>query len=533
MAASIATRVHDPGYTPAIRDLDALLDLFSNEDDELARAAERAVLRIEPRHEGRVIHDIVTRVRGATRPARGRLTRLVGRLAAKASTTPKDVGLGWLLDALADADPKTRHAAARALGKQNPEEDERLRIEAALVQAWDRGGDEDRRALAMALGKIGSEAARGRLRALPIETGKRASHAALILDRRQARRTSAAISLERAMATPVVVRFHARAGLEAVVAAELGDKWRPRIAGAGLVDARLDAALEAAAAVRTALHFGFPCDPVVVREELAQAIVDALVMPRTLTILRTFTVGEGPIRFRLAWLRGGHRRALAWRVAELVATRTSELVNDPTESTWEVLVDESADRVAIELIPRAFVDARFAYRTATVAASSHPTIAAALVRMVEPSPEDVVWDPFAGAGAELVERARLGPYKALIGTDLDEDAIRGAAANLNAANVMATLERADATTFEPGPVTLIVTNPPMGRRVLRGTHTAMLERFVDHAARVLAPQGALVWALPEPRHLNARAVRAGLALERAFTVDMGGFAAEFSVHRKV
>ena len=221
------------------------------------------------------------------------------------------------------------------------------------------------------------------------------------------------------------------------------------------------------------------------------------------------------------------------RCAELVAAATSELVNDPTGSTWEVVVDDHADRVALELVPRGFVDDRFTYRKELVAASSHPTIAAALVRLVAPHADDVVWDPFAGAGAELVERARLGPYHALVGTDIEGAAIAAARTNLAAAGVTgARLEVADALTYHPGNVSLIVTNPPMGRRVQRGTHGELLERFVDHAARVLAPGGALVWAAPDPTRLHARAARAKLVLERAFTVDMGGFPAELSIHRK-
>jgi tRNA G10 N-methylase Trm11 len=189
--------------------------------------------------------------------------------------------------------------------------------------------------------------------------------------------------------------------------------------------------------------------------------------------------------------------------------------------------------VSIELVPRGFVDERFSYRGATVAASSHPTIAAALARLVPPRPDDVVWDPFVGAGAELVERARLGPYQALIGTDLERAAIDAARANLTAAGIAdATLVVADATTYAPKGVTLIVTNPPMGRRVQRGAHGELLERFVDHAARILVPGGALVWAAPDPQKLHARAESAGLVLEHAFTVDMGGFPAEMSVHRK-
>ncbi|HVJ88448.1 MAG TPA: hypothetical protein VM580_01515, partial [Labilithrix sp.] len=89
-----------------------------------------------------------------------------------------------------------------------------------------------------------------------------------------------------------------------------------------------------------------------------------------------------------------------------------------------------------------------------------------------------------------------------------------------------------ACTFAPEGVTLIVTNPPMGRRVHRGTHGDLLERFVSHAASVLTPGGALVWLVPEPGRIHERAAAAGLDLTRAFTVDMGGFSAELGVYLK-
>ncbi len=537
MGPSLAIRVRDTGFTPGIRDLGALLDLLVEEDDELARATERAVLRIEARHGARLVSETVTRARDATRPARGRLARLLGRLAANAPETAMVEARAWLLGALADGDPKTRHTAARSLGKLRPADaSERASLEQALLEAWDRGGDDDRRALADALGKVGSEAARERLGSSAPAPGvaQRATRAALMIDRFASREHPGAIDLSRSFEGPVAIRFHTRTGLEAVVEAELGDAWRPRVAGPGLVDARLDGPLAQAAAIRTALYLGFPLDPVPVREDLAEAIVRAIMEPRSLAVLRAFTRTDGgPIRFRLAWTQGGHRRALAWRCAELVAAATSELVNDPTESTWEVLVDDHPDRVAIELVPRGFVDERFAYRKAMVSASSHPTIAAALVRLVPPRADDVVWDPFVGAGAELIERARLGPYARLVGTDIAPAAIDAARTNLVAAGLTGVrLDVTDATTYEIAKVTLIVTNPPMGRRVQRGTHGELLERFVDHAASVLVPGGALVWAAPDPRRLQARAERAGLVLERAFTVDMGGFPAELSIHRK-
>jgi tRNA G10 N-methylase Trm11 len=76
-------------------------------------------------------------------------------------------------------------------------------------------------------------------------------------------------------------------------------------------------------------------------------------------------------------------------------------------------------------------------------------------------------------------------------------------------------------------VTLVITNPPMGRRAARTPGTdAMLDRFVAHAAASLAPGGRLVWIAPWPQRSRAVATEAGMSLEWARTIDMGGFDAE-------
>lgn len=546
--AGLEARVADLGFTPKFRDLPELLALASADDDKLARAASRAVLRIDAQHLERVARTVVDHVTNAVRPARGRLTRLLGEVLV---ARPDDASFGregraWLASALADGDPKTRRAAARALGKIattcKPSEAERAGVEAALLEAWKRAdGDDDRRAFAEALGKLGSKKARELFAASGAgardpKLDARTARAAVMIDRAEAREHLGTIDTSRAPAKPIALRFRTRPGLEGIVADEadeLGDTFRAHVTGPGVVDTRLARPLRDATSVRTALHVALPLAPIARSGDLAEDIATSLTSPEAVEIFRTFTETTKAVRFRLAFADGKRRAHVAWQVAERVRARTGDLVNDPTASTWEAVVDVSASHVHVELVPRGFDDDRFDYRRAVVPASSHPVLAAALARIAPRSDHDVVWDPFVGAGAELVERARLGPYAALHGTDRDPKALDAARTNLQYARIeRVTLTQADALDFAPPSVTVIVTNPPMGRRVQRGAHADLLERFVAHAFRVLVPGGALVWAVPEARKIHAHAEREGFSIEHATAVDMGGFPADVCVYRK-
>lgn len=220
---------------------------------------------------------------------------------------------------------------------------------------------------------------------------------------------------------------------------------------------------------------------------------------------------------------------MVWRVAEAVGRACPELVNDPSASPWEVVVDDMRGALTVELRPR-WTDERFAYRRGDVPAASHPTIAAALAQLAGVRADDVVWDPFVGSGLELVERGLLGPHALLIGSDTDPHALAIAAANLAAAGLeRVALLQADATTHSPAGVTLIITNPPMGRRVQRGDVAPLLTAFLTNAGAVLQPGGRLVWISPLPRVTQAAARAAGLVCRRAQPIDMGGFNAQLEV----
>jgi 23S rRNA G2445 N2-methylase RlmL len=227
---------------------------------------------------------------------------------------------------------------------------------------------------------------------------------------------------------------------------------------------------------------------------------------------------RGPIRWRLGFAKG-HKRAIVWQVARDVTAAAPELLNDPTSTTWDILVDDEAG--TLELVPKKLEDPRFAWRVAEVPAASHPTVAAALAWVAEARAGDRVWDPFCGAGAELVERARRGPVRSLHGSDTAPEALAAARQNADAAGVALELVQGDARTYAPGPVDLIITNPPLGSRVQLDA-AALLVAALPNLARQLAPRGRLVWITPAHRKTTPVAEQLGLRLAVSIAVDLGG-----------
>ena len=514
--SALARAVADPGFTPGRADLPDVVELLA--DDDAEPHAERALLRAGPP----AALALQRRLPDARAPLRARLVRALGRLAPDAPELRP-----LLLTCLDDPDPKARRHAIAALGKLGGPEV----ADALLARARDERSPPHLRDLVDALGKCGGPDALAWLAALPPgddrELARLAERARLMLSRSLGRVASAsAIDLDAAAAAQPI-DLTCRPGLEPLLAEELAalgvpPRPLPRDPG-GRVRALLTGPLRALLGARLWQELGLPLPARPRGPDLAADILELLTGPDAAAIFAAYTAGQ--VRYRLAWAAGGHRRALVWRLAADVAARRPDLINDPHDSTWLVDVDDRGPDLRVVLRPRRFDDPRFAYRRGDVPAASHPTIAAALARLAGARADDVVWDPFVGSGLELCERGLLGPHAALLGTDLDPRALEIAAANLAGAGLHATLTRADATTHAPREVSLILTNPPMGRRVHRGDVGPLLTSFLTHAAALLRPGGRLVWISPLPRTTDPVARDAGLELRRALTVDMGGFSA--------
>lgn len=525
----LARELQRPGFTPARRDAPALVALIA-EDAPAATRAAPALAGLGAAGRTALLAALAGDA-GADEAPAGRLVTALGLVARTGDAEARAA----LIARTTDPRVRVRRAAIVALGKLGTDAraaSELSDVRAALIARWDAADvpADERRALAEALGKIGGDDARSRLAALDPagdrELARRRERALLMAGREAQRDAASTIVTDAAPPAPLRVRLRCRAGLAELLAAELATTPLGQRAGTDtapeLVRVRDDAVdvslaapwstlfasrLWASAAIRI---------PLARRRDLETALVDTLTSAPVRELLRAWT--RGAIRWRLG-VAHGHQRALIWRVAKEVTRRAPELVNDPAQTTWDIRLDEDAR--TLELSPRRADDPRFAYRVAEVPAASHPTVAAALAYLAAPRPDDRVWDPFCGSALELVECARRGPVRALLGTDLDDTALAAARANLDAAGVRAELRRADARSHAPGPVELVVTNPPLGSRV-HVDAAALLESALPGFARALAPGGRLVWITPAAARTRPALERLGLVCARSLPVDLGG-----------
>ena len=506
----LAAELAKPSFTPGARDAGALVELVAGSDEAVATRAAPALASLkEP---GR--RAIVERIDAfADDGAKARLVGVIGLLARAGDADARAI----LLARMTDPAVRVRRAAASSLGKLGGDD-----ARAALLARWDAGDatPDERRVLAEALGKVGGEDALARLRRLDAgedaELARRRDRALLMADRSAQRDDESKIRADVAAPVALNIRLGCRAGLAGLLVDELGSLG---IAAKALLDSEAELTLNAPLETLFASHLWASIAirwPLLPGSDLPRALVETITSAPLRGLLRALTTG--PIRWRLGFA-SGHKRAVVWNVARDVTAAAPELVNDPTATTWDLLVDD-ASRTLV-LVPKKLDDPRFAWRVAEVPAASHPSVAAALVWMAGLRAEDRVWDPFCGSAMELVERGRRGPVKRLVGSDIDDAALAAAASNAAAAGVTVELASGDARSFSPGEVDLAITNPPLGSRVHVDAATLLVEAIPNIASR-LSTNGRLVWITPAFRRTTPACERAGLRRTQSLPVDLGG-----------
>jgi tRNA (guanine6-N2)-methyltransferase len=247
------------------------------------------------------------------------------------------------------------------------------------------------------------------------------------------------------------------------------------------------------------------------------------------------------LRFRVVARQVGEhefRRVDLQRVVELgIAERR--------DHTWRL--DEDAADVefwATQIGSELFLGIRLSdermrhrdYKIAHRPGSLRPAVAAAMAWLSDPRDEDIFLDPFCGVGTVLIERAHLGRYRNLIGSDRDPGAIRAARKNIGPRFKPVELHEdwdARALPLADASVTKIATNLPWG--IKHGSHAVNRRRYGDWLAemnRVLTPEGKMVLLTAEWRLMRDLIERGALSVQKISRVMVLGAPASLYLCKK-
>ncbi len=470
------------------------------------------------------------------------LIRAVGTVFSRfGSELEKQQGKTWLFKLLGDPEEKIRRYAITAL----PQLDSGSDVEAALLDLLQTTKNErEKKYLEEALNKIGGQATLEVIEARTDLSSQTESKVKASIARSQ---QPSRILLDAPFSGRVRMRIHlrCRSGLETIVKNEVESRFR-RSGKFRFLD--VHKGLVAIAPMKpftlrdlyelrccTSVSFVLGTVEPVAESAAVDEWATLIASPFSRSLLSTFT--EGSLRYRLDFCDKGARRSLVKAVATRAFAMCPEILNDAREAPWAVEIHPIKKGTSVELRPRISPDPRWFYRVDDVPAASHPPLAACLASLARTCDEEIVWDPFCGSGLELIERALLGGVRKLYGTDLSEEAVSIATRNIAVAGLQGVESSVVCCDFRdfaridglgPASVTLVISNPPLGRRVRITGLRDLFKSLFRAAATVLKPGGKLVFVNPFQMECPVQT----LELESRQTVDLGGFNCHLEVYRK-
>jgi 23S rRNA G2445 N2-methylase RlmL len=468
------------------------------------------------------------------------LIRAVGVVFSESGTAEqKQAARNWLVKLLGDSNEKIRRYAIAALPKIGAG----AREETELLKLFHEATSEtEQKFLWEALEKIGGQTALEKLKSFQKSPARSEQKIRANLARAE---NPSQIALDRTLTdfATVSISLHCRKGLEEILRDEtkekLLDKFRIEriLPGRVIVKALAPFRLADLYQLRCFDEIGFQLSgETTLKHGKSVDELAALITSQTARrIFEAFTAGS--IRYRLEFVSRGHQRSIVRQTASRAYELAPDILNDPRSAPWEITVESADTTGLVELRPK-LTEPRFTYRIGDVPAASHPPLAAALARAAGGMENEIVWDPFCGSGVELIERALLGGVREIYGTDLSGDAIEVATKNFAAANlpsISAKFLHCDFRKFtseKDAPakgVSLIITNPPLGKRVPIPNLRGLLEDLFSAATATLRPGGRLVFV--NPFRMESR--RPLLKLQSRKLIDLGGLQCWLEKYLKV
>ncbi|WP_110514063.1 THUMP domain-containing protein [Herpetosiphon llansteffanensis] len=223
-----------------------------------------------------------------------------------------------------------------------------------------------------------------------------------------------------------------------------------------------------------------------------------------LTALRVFTLNGGRTpkitSFRVVTRVTGKQDFARKAVGIAVA----DAVRDSWPGRWKLVEEEADVEIWVTLFGSEIIVAirlstggmrHRINRIVDRPAALRPAIAAAMVRLSNPQPNDVFLDAMAGTGTIIAERAAVGPFERLIAGDKSREAVKALSRNLASVGGDLAIRRLDATDlpFQPGEINKLVTNLPFGKQVNNIDELHQLYSGVcAEWARIVAPGGIIV-----------------------------------------
>jgi len=472
--------------------------------------------------------------------------RAVGMIFSRFGTEDeKNAVRNWLINLLKDPQEKVRRYALTALPKIGAGEEGEREMLALLKDVVEDHDGREIRHLGRALEKVGGEAT-----LVVIEEG-------ITLPAITVQRVKAGVSRKEDVGGVLLdawlphlpgdsdmrVLLRCRRGLEEFVREEAEEKlssreWLIASVKPGCVTLKplKEFKLATLYRIRCFATVAFPLGTVSDEEgsKWVEPLARCIASERASALMLSGT--EGTPRYRMEIAGRGHQRGAIRQVIDRAYALCPEILNDARQAPWSIDVLPASRGISVvELRPRLYPDPRLGYRQDDIAAASHPPLAACMARLAGLSDDEVIWDPFCGSGLELIERGLLGGVTSVHGTDLDSRAIEVARVNIEGAGLQKTKAEFTECDFRkaslaPGSISLIITNPPLGRRVRIKDMQGLFADFYVAASRALRVGGRLVFVNPlrstEPEDPT-------LVREYQQTVDLGGFNCRLEMYRKI